>query len=167
MHAHCYLHRPHLVPFGHRFPVAPQYLLKLKSAAAIALVSATSISRSAQRVTLMFDACAHSLLTVQYVVQARNAQPPEAVRDETVTAQALNAETHEAALHMLAEPERALYSQRGKQLTFLPDRHAAVATFVGGCTLASPCRLLLQQHGFMVLLHVHVAGMSVGRSQRQ
>lgn len=39
MHSHCYLHRPHLVPFGHRIPIAPQYLLKLKSAAAIALVS--------------------------------------------------------------------------------------------------------------------------------
>ncbi len=38
MHVHCYLHRPNLVPFGHRFPVAPQYILKLKSAEALALV---------------------------------------------------------------------------------------------------------------------------------
>ncbi|BDA47109.1 hypothetical protein COCOBI_09-5640 [Coccomyxa sp. Obi] len=38
IHAHCYLHRPNLVPFGHRFPVAPEYVLKLKSAEAITLV---------------------------------------------------------------------------------------------------------------------------------
>ena len=38
VHAHCYLHRPNLVPFGHRFPVAPEYFLKLKSAEAVALV---------------------------------------------------------------------------------------------------------------------------------
>lgn len=35
VHAHCYLHRPSLVPFGHRIPVAPHYLLKLKSDDAI------------------------------------------------------------------------------------------------------------------------------------
>ena len=39
-----------------------------------------------------------------------------------MTAQALNAETYEVALNMLAEPERTLHMQRGKQLTFLPDR---------------------------------------------
>ena len=39
VHAHCYLYRPSLVPFGHRIPLAPQYLLKLKSAEAIALAS--------------------------------------------------------------------------------------------------------------------------------
>ncbi|CAL8471732.1 g11274 [Coccomyxa elongata] len=38
LHAHCYLHRPNLVPFGHRFPVAPEYFLKLKSSDAVALV---------------------------------------------------------------------------------------------------------------------------------
>lgn len=38
LHVHCYLYRPNLVPFGHRFAVAPQYFLKLKSAEAIALV---------------------------------------------------------------------------------------------------------------------------------
>ncbi|KAK9840597.1 hypothetical protein WJX81_003517 [Elliptochloris bilobata] len=37
VHAHCYLHRPSLVPFGHRIPVAPHYLLKLKSCDAIRL----------------------------------------------------------------------------------------------------------------------------------
>ena len=41
-----------------------------------------------------------------------------------MTAQAVNMETHEAALGMLAEPERTLYTQRGKQLIFLPDRCA-------------------------------------------
>lgn len=35
---HCYLHRPSLVPFGHRIPVAPHYLLKLKSSDAIRMV---------------------------------------------------------------------------------------------------------------------------------
>ena len=35
MHAHCYLHRPNLVPFGHRLPYAPHYFLKLKSAEAL------------------------------------------------------------------------------------------------------------------------------------
>ena len=44
VHAHCYLHRPSLVPFGHRIPLAPQYLLKLKSAEAIALASHLFIS---------------------------------------------------------------------------------------------------------------------------
>ena len=39
VHAHCYLHRPSLVPFGHRIPLAPQYLLKLKSAEAISQAS--------------------------------------------------------------------------------------------------------------------------------
>ena len=38
MHAHCYLHRPSLLPFGHRIPVAPHYLLKLKSCDAIRMV---------------------------------------------------------------------------------------------------------------------------------
>ena len=38
MHAHCYLHRPSLVPFGHRIPVAPHYLLKLKACDAIRMV---------------------------------------------------------------------------------------------------------------------------------
>lgn len=35
---HCYLHRPSLVPFGHRIPVAPHYYLKLKSSDAICMV---------------------------------------------------------------------------------------------------------------------------------
>ena len=38
VHAHCYLHRPSLVPFGHRIPVAPHYLLKLKSCDAVRMV---------------------------------------------------------------------------------------------------------------------------------
>ena len=38
VHAHCYLHRPSLVPFGHRIPVAPHYFLKLKSPDAIRMV---------------------------------------------------------------------------------------------------------------------------------
>ena len=39
VHAHCYLHRPNLVPFGHRLPCAPHYFLKLKSAEALVQVS--------------------------------------------------------------------------------------------------------------------------------
>ena len=38
VHAHCYLYRPSLVPFGHRIPIAPHYFLKLKSAEALAQV---------------------------------------------------------------------------------------------------------------------------------
>ena len=38
IHAHCYLHRPNLVPFGHRLPYAPHYFLKLKSADALVQV---------------------------------------------------------------------------------------------------------------------------------
>ena len=40
MHAHCYLHRPNLIPFGHRLPYAPHYFLKLKSADALVQVRA-------------------------------------------------------------------------------------------------------------------------------
>ena len=42
---HCYLHRPSLVPFGHRIPVAPHYLLKLKSFDAICMVCPCSANR--------------------------------------------------------------------------------------------------------------------------
>jgi hypothetical protein len=69
---------------------------------------------------------ASSLL--QHAVQAIGAtEPVDTIKEGTVTAQALNAETHETALRMLAEPERAMYSQRGRQLTFLPDRRGAEA----------------------------------------
>ena len=49
MHAHCYLHRPSLVPFGHRIPVAPHYLLKLKSCDAIRMVRLPQVLRSSGR----------------------------------------------------------------------------------------------------------------------
>ena len=43
VHAHCYLHRPNLVPFGHRLPYAPHYFLKLKSTEALIQVMLSCI----------------------------------------------------------------------------------------------------------------------------
>ena len=40
---------PSLVPFGHRIPVAPHYLLKLKSCDAIRMVRLPQVLRSSGR----------------------------------------------------------------------------------------------------------------------
>ncbi|CAK0785220.1 hypothetical protein CVIRNUC_008426 [Coccomyxa viridis] len=94
VHAHCYLHRPNLVPFGHRLPYAPHYFLKLKSAEA--LIQALD----------------------SYVPGAAVGQSGAA----TVTAQALNEETHEQAMFMVDGASLLHYRDRGKQLVASPDR---------------------------------------------
>ncbi|KAK9918414.1 hypothetical protein WJX75_003983 [Coccomyxa subellipsoidea] len=91
LHVHCYLYRPNLVPFGHRFPVAPQYFLKLKSAEAIALVC-----------------------------HGPDIGNPN--KADAVSAAEVNAETYQWALENVDRESRELFLQRGKQLSFVPDR---------------------------------------------
>jgi hypothetical protein len=75
VHAHCYLHRPSLVPFGHRIPVAPHYLLKLKSGDAIRQARPGS-ARHAARVREWPAACSPVPGIEGYPLRQRAVQEP-------------------------------------------------------------------------------------------
>jgi hypothetical protein len=151
VHAHCYLHRPNLIPFGHRRPYAPHYFLKLKSADALVMVSAHYICQLTQLKTVWTTQCCSFVLVSSnaklysynriregshvYTFQSSTfSQSLQALDDYVVgaavgesgpcavTAQALNEETHEQAMFMVDAGSLMRYRDSGKQMLFAPDR---------------------------------------------
>ena len=162
IHAHCYLYRPNLVPFGHRLPYAPHYFLKLKSADALLQVRFAEAWEDVRDLTCVkLTEMVHRCST--FAVCSLKATPPfkiwktllmpscisgsssfphdseplslyqamdnyvvgAAVGESglaTVTAQALNEETHEQAMFMIDAASLIRYRDGGKQLLFAPDR---------------------------------------------